>query len=151
MPYFVRPVPFTVLCLTLAALGCGSGLKGKIEGKWKIVSVEGEDSKKNMPPGMDIYPVLDFQPDGVLAISIGSSDPKAAEGFNVLFGKMPSFKYKILSGDEIEVDVTSKETEQSTKGNPVGLNNGKAKVTITGDEMTIAPEKGRTMKLTRIK
>ena len=148
MQLIVRPALLAVALFPFAALGCGSGLKSKIEGKWKVTSMGDEDAKKGMPPNMDMYMVVDFRADGTMAIEFGSSDPKAAEGMKALFGSIPPVKYRVVSNDEIEIyDVPKDE-----KGVMTGFKeNEKAKITVSGDEMTITPEKGKAMKLTRFK
>jgi hypothetical protein len=139
------------VCISTATLGCGSSLKGKIEGKWKVVSVEGEDLTKDMPAKLDLYLYYDFRPDGVLAMGAGSSDPQAADFIKMMMEKAPSCKYKILSGDEVEVSDIPKDMHKTPGGPFAGKDRGKAKVTITGDDMTLTPEEGKTIKLTRIK
>jgi len=144
----VRAACFVVACASAAAIWCGSGLKSKIEGKWKVTSMGDDDAKKGLPPNMDMYMIVDFRADATMAVEFGSSDPKTAEGMKALFSSIPPVKYRVVSNDEIEIyDVPKDE-----KGVMTGLKeNEKAKVTITGDEMTITPAKGKAMKLTRMK
>jgi hypothetical protein len=151
MRSFRHPVCLVAL-LAPFALGCGSGLKGNIEGKWKVVSIEGTDMAKEMLPGT--CPTMEFRPDGVLAPGLeldDQNDPKAAEFLKMVKEDMPTCKYTILSRDEIELSEIP-EKMQSSKGSLFpGKEKGKAKVTITGDDMTFSPEGGKTVKLTRIK
>jgi hypothetical protein len=143
-----RAVCLVVVCASAATLGCGSGLKGKIEGKWKVTAMGDEDAKKGLPPNVDMYMIVDFRADGNMAVEFGSSDPKAADGMKALLGSIPPVKYRVVSNDEIEIyDVPKDE-----KGVMTGFKeNEKAKVAVTGDEMTITPAKGKAMKLTRMK
>jgi hypothetical protein len=148
MRSFRRPVCLVAL-LAPFVVGCGSSLKGKIEGKWKVVSVEGTDMAKEMLP--DTYPTMEFRSDGVLVPGLESNDPNGAEFLKKLNENAPTCKYTILSGDEIELSEIPEKMKDAKGSLFPGKEKGKAKVTINGDEMTFSPEGGKTVKLTRMK
>jgi len=158
MPLAPRKLAFLVLAgLALAAAGCSSNNKGKIEGKWKFVSAPALDATiKELEPAK-AYLYMEFKPDGTMSMGAESSDPQ----FNEIMQKMAStkgektvvsWKYKLLSGDGVEFYDLPKELQEKG-GGVFGKNKDKARtsVKINGDDMTMTDDDGKTGKLTRVK
>ena len=142
MQFVSRKFALVVLAvLALGASGCGSNNKGKIEGKWRIVSTPGEKSVE-LGEG-PIYMYYEFLPDGTTNLGIAATDAKEAPVV------LTSGKYKLLTGDDVEFSGMSE--EGAKKGGLFGKGNkGRLRVKIDGDNMTITGSDG-TMKLTRVK
>lgn len=85
MKFASRGFAFVVLAaLALAATGCGSNNKGKIEGKWKFVSfpekttAKGKDGMAEMGKlGLFLY--MDFAPGGAATLGVGAEKPEMLE------------------------------------------------------------------------
>jgi hypothetical protein len=115
-----RKCAFVLLAaLALAATGCGSNNAGKIEGKWKIVTItRTSDAKaKQVLDGMSalgVYLFMEFKPDGVLEFGIGSDKPGALELVKLMTKGEPlsaTGKYKLLKGDGVDtLTLTDAET-----------------------------------------
>src|SRR5689334_6880343 len=104
----IAPV-LLVACVGLVA-GCGSNNKGKIEGKWKVVSFPEKGGKSTIEDmskqGMYLY--LEFKPDGAMTLALGAEKPEMLElikGFAKAKNQQISWdmKYKLLSGDGVEI------------------------------------------------
>jgi hypothetical protein len=151
MYLFRRPVALTVL-LAPFVLGCGSeDIRGKIEGKWKVVSADGKPLPKDLMSGTDIDLFLDFRPDGTLVRGVSTTNPNSEAAVKLWMTTPASCKYKVLSADEIEVFEVTPDIGMG-KGNPLRLKDKeKVKVLIRGEEMTFTPEESEPVKLTRIK
>src|SRR5262245_61112458 len=115
-----------VLCVAVvfasaAAAGCGSNNKGKIEGKWKLVSMAGD---QNMMKEMEMvkgYMYFDFRPDGTLIVGAESSDPAFQQMIAAAGGKTSlSMKYRLSSGDWVEMYDLPKEMTPGKGGGLFG-------------------------------
>ena len=144
----VRTSALAALALAAALLvGCESNNKGKIEGKWKVVSGTGSSSgeyEKNAKEGVFLY--FEFRPDGTFALGqwIEMGEEKKGIGKEVL-----TAKYKLKSGDTVELTNLPKEL-QGKGGSPFGnRDRARMKITISGNDMTASDDSG-TMKLTKI-
>jgi hypothetical protein len=127
--------------------------KGKILGKWKVVSMTPKDGKEQkLDIGGGLTAILEFTADGNARVGVDASslspelkailekNPEAA----AKFAEMNQVgKYKV-SGDAIEF-VELKNPE----GGPFGKNN-KGKLKFDGDTLTLTGDDG-ILKLTRIK
>jgi hypothetical protein len=149
----VRPAPVAVLCFAFAALGCGSNNKGKIEGKWKAVTFEGQENDMKEMETVGAYLYFDFQPDGSLTLGLDSTNKE----FKALMEKMGqkvswTCKYRLLSGDDVEMYDLPKEMQSGKSGGLFGgKDKARSKITITGDEMTLKDPDGKTGHMTRMK
>lgn len=150
-----RKLAFLALAgLALAVAGCGSNNKGKIEGKWKIVSAPGlGEQEMKMMEAFKMYAYMEFKPDGTMSIGAASTDPemqKMIEGSKD--NKTVTCKYKLLSGDGVEFFDLPKELQEKG-GGMFGKNKDKARtsVKINGDDMTMTDDDGKAGKLTRVK
>jgi hypothetical protein len=126
--------------------------KPKLVGKWKLESFDGQDDDMKAMKALEMYLYFDFADDGSLTIGI---DTTHANGKEMLAksGQQLTWKckYKVLSGEEIEVYDLPKEM-QNGNGGPFGnKDKAKSKVTIKEDEMTMKDPDGKTAKLTRMK
>ncbi|QJW99651.1 hypothetical protein [Frigoriglobus tundricola] len=159
MSYSLRRfAPVVVLACVGLTAGCESNNKGKIEGKWKMVSLPEKVTKDK--GGIDdlaklgMYVYWEFKPDGVLTFGVGADRPETLElvkkgAPNQKF--VWDAKYKLLSGDLVELYDIPKDMQQSGGGGMFGSKDrGRAKVKITGDDMTMTDDTG-TMKLVRTK
>jgi hypothetical protein len=141
--------------LALLAVGCSSNNKGKIEGKWKFVSLPEKAADKGglaelTKAGFYIY--IEFQADGGATFGIGSDKKEADRNKEEEANQQTAWKlkYKLLPGDAVEFYDTPKELQTGTGGGLFG-SKGRAKVTvaINGTEMKITDDDG-TATLTRI-
>lgn len=153
-----RNIAFVLMIgLAFSATGCGSNNKGKIEGKWKLIESPAETNAKTKS-GLErmakqgVYMYLEFKPDGGLTIGIGADKPEVLEIIKAMAPNKQitwDAKYKLLSGDGIEIYDMPKEMQ--SQGGPFSRKDrarGIAK--ITGDEMALSDDEGTT-KLTRMK
>lgn len=147
-----RMVCFVAVCCSAAALGCGSNNKGKIEGKWKAVSFEGQGDDMKAMEALGMYLYFDFAGDGTLTIGLDTTNQEM-KAMLAGGGKPTSWKckYKLLSGDDVEIYDLPKEM-QSGKGGGLfgGKDKARSKITITGDEMTLKDPDGKSGKMTRM-
>ena len=152
----VAPVVL-VVCLGLVA-GCGSNNKGKIEGKWKMVSPPDKgDAKAKADMAkmgeMGMYLFMEFKPDGVFVIGLGADTEEKLNFFKAFApgGKLTwDAKYKLLNGDGVEVYDMPKDLQTGSGGMFGNKDRGRANIKINGDDMTMTDDSGTT-KLTRIK
>jgi hypothetical protein len=135
-----------VLGLALFASGCGvpSNNKGKIEGKWKVVSFPDKLSAEDKA-GFDqmaqegVYFFMEFTSEGV--VTVGFDGPQK------LLDSMKAFthdkqitweaKYKLRAGDEVEFYDLPKEMQANG-----GLLGSKATIQIQGTEMKMTDADG---------
>jgi hypothetical protein len=152
----IRTVAFVLFAgLVLAATGCGaSNNKGKIAGKWQITGgtdMKAEDIK--MMEALKFTPYIEFREDGTGAFGVTSADPEMLKmleqgGEKTAF----PFKYKLNSGDEVELFDLPKELAEKKGGSPFGKKDrAKSNVKITGDNMTIVDDDKKELKLTKMK
>jgi hypothetical protein len=156
MRSFVRTTSFVVVCLSLSALGCGSNNKGKIEGKWKIVSATGQEQEMKQLAEMNGYMYMEFKADGVLAIGFEMTDPAMKKMIEAAAPGKTSFalKYRLLSGDDVEFYDMPKEMQDQKGGGGLfggGKDKAKTKIKIDGDNMTMTDSDGKSGTLTRVK
>jgi hypothetical protein len=146
-----RRFAFLVLAgFALVAAGCGSNNKGKIEGKWKLVSAPGMEEKDvKMLDAFGAYVYFEFTPDGKVNVGADFKDPQMKEAMAKSDQKMgASGTYKLLSGDDVEFSgLNDKKTSGGLFG---GGDKSKVKVKIEGDNMTITGSDG-TGKFVRVK
>ncbi len=145
MPSFVRLL--AVGLLVVAASGCGgSNNKGKIEGRWKFVSVGDRPADAPLQNAS-----LLFREDG--SVTLERDGPTPAPDSKV---QPPRWKYKLLAGDDADFyDLPADATERFGF---FPAKNGVCRVTIkieskTGGkyedrEMTLTDASGQTLKLT---
>jgi hypothetical protein len=153
-----RPLVMIAVCgLAMLCTACGaSNNKGKIEGKWKMVSGPGFDEQAKMFEMLKAYFYFDFKPEGTLALGLEMSDPEMKKMFEGKVGaEKTSFtcKYKLLKGDAIEIYDLPKEMQKEGGGGLFGRNKDKARtnVKINGDNMTMTDEDGKSFQLSRVK
>ena len=153
-----RKVAFVVLAaFALVATGCGSNNKGKIVGKWKMVGgggMKADDAK--MMEMLGIYVYFDFKDDGTLQFGAGANDPKMNDMLKDKGEtKVASMKYKLLSGDAVEIYDIPKDMQDKEGGGPFGKKDrARGNIKIDGDNMTISDDdklKTDPVKLTRVK
>ncbi|MFO0824103.1 MAG: hypothetical protein U0792_13485 [Gemmataceae bacterium] len=158
MVFKTRQFAIVILAgLTLVAAGCGSNNAGKIEGKWKIVSAPGlEDTNKQLEQ-VKAYLYMEFRPDGTMSMGADFEDPamkEIVEKFAAKSGEKTSFswKYKLLTGDNVEFyDLPKELQEKGTGGLFGGKDKARTSVKIDGDNMTMTDSDGKTGKFVRIK
>lgn len=150
-----RPLAFLTACtLALLCTACGSNNKGKIEGKWKFVSLPSQDEKSKQDleqlTQLGVYLYLDFKPDGMMTMALGADNPQVLDRMKM---GVPNQKiswdarYKLLSGDKVELyDVKDEELRKAFKGEKA-----RSDFMIAGDDMTIKDPDGAIVKLTRLK
>jgi hypothetical protein len=150
-----RSLMLFVVGVALFCTGCGSNNKGKIVGKWKVVSATGEsDNSFKQMEQMKISLFFDFKDDNSVSMSVESTEerPKGAkQEVNSLFSF--NFKYKLLSGDMVEFYDLPKDLQQKGGGGLFGSgtkDRGREKIKISGDNMTIIEDK-INMTLVRVK
>lgn len=154
-----RKFAFVLLAaVAIFATGCGSSNnKGKIVGKWKITGGGGikEDEVKMMEAfGVSMF--LEFKDDGSVTMGAHSSNPEFQKALESGKEKTSfSFKYKLGSGDTVELYDLPKEMQDKKGGNPFGSKDkAKALVKIDGDNMTISDDdtlKANPLKLSKMK
>jgi hypothetical protein len=147
-----------VFGLALLCSACSSDNKGKIEGKWKFTEMPGMDAQAkqglDMMDKLGIYLYMEFKPDNTLTLGLGSDKPEAMEFFKGLAkGQQTTWtaKYKLLTGDGVEVYDIPKEMQEQGGGPFAKKDRARSQVKIDGDTMTITDEDGKTGKLARIK
>src|SRR5262245_31017302 len=89
--------------LVLSATGCSSNNKGKIEGKWKLVTYQGmEDfNKVSKETGLVMY--FEFEANGTFALGFDAEDNAFLEAIKAKSGGTRfTAKYRLLSGDGVE-------------------------------------------------
>lgn len=137
---------FAMLCTACGA----SNNKGKIVGKWKMVAGPGISEMIGTLESADVYFFLDFKNDGTMAMGIESSDPKIRKNLAKLEKSSMVCKYRLLSGDGIEVyDVPEGYGVTGLPGGG-GKDSSRSQVTINGDLMLLKDETS-THQLIRIK
>lgn len=129
----LRKVALLVVCgVALVATACSSNNKGKIEGKWKATSIP--DMPAGVPAGA-VQMVMEFTADGKMVMNMELLGTKQ---------EVMSADYSLGSGDWVFF-TNMKPTPKD------GKTKSKDKITITGDNLTIDDEKGKTMSFTRVK
>ena len=126
--------------------------RGKIVGKWKIVSMTEKNGKEQKMEFMGMSAFLDFTADGNVKVGLDTSGMPAEfkqkmEADKDALAKMSETKqvgkYKV-SGDTIEfIDM------EEGGDSPFGKNN-KGKLAFDGDNLTISGDDG-SVKLTKMK
>jgi hypothetical protein len=151
MRFASRKIALAVLFgFALAAAGCGSNNKGKIEGKWKIVSMpekaQGGKNEFAEMAKLGIYVYMEFRPDGTATFGVGADKPEMmdlmAKGAG---GKKLSWdlKYKLLSGDGVEFYDLPKDLQTEGGGGLFGKKDrARANVKISGDQMKMTDDEG---------
>jgi hypothetical protein len=148
-----RVTLFFVCCLALLCNACSSNNKGKIEGKWKIVSGPGFDA--NTAKQLDIikmYVYIEFKSDNTLTIGADTTDQnfkkqvaEAAKSFS------KGCKYRLKSGDIVEFYDIPKEMQEKGNGGLFGnKDRARPRIRIDGDNMTMTDDSGQ-MNLVRLK
>ena len=157
---FRRTVLLVLAGLALTAAGCGSNNKGKIEGTWKVTELPASSAGKSKDEyaqmsKMGMYMQMEFKPDGTLTIGLGADKPETLDMVKLFAqGKPTSWdgKYKLLSGDGVELyDLPKEMQEKGGEGLFKGKDRAKVAVKIDGDSMTMTGDDGETVKLTRVK
>jgi hypothetical protein len=136
--------------LAVTLTGCSSSNKGKIEGKWKVVSGPGLDAQIKEMEQLKAYMYFDFRGDGSLTIGAESSDP-AIQELAAKNGKTVTCKYKLRGGESVEFYDLPPEMKQGGGGLFGGKDKARTNVTINGDSMTMKDSDGSTAKLTKVK
>jgi hypothetical protein len=139
--------------LALAAVGCGSNNKGKIVGKWRLDSGGGmtEPVLKQLAE-QEGYAFFEFKDDGTMTMGFGSTDPQKQEALDKL--TLGSCKYKLGTGDAVELYDLSKSMRDDEGGSPFGKEDrAKGAIKIDGDTMTlvVGANSEDLLKLTRLK
>jgi hypothetical protein len=143
--------------LVLAALalvvvlgaGCGSSNKGKIEGRWKLVSLPNQSKP---PEDRKVYTYFEFKPDGAFEVG-ATSDPDPGEkdskpeDRSIVLAKA---KYRLQGGDYVEIYDLPKELQDKGGGVFGGKDKVRIKIKISGDNMDLTDAEG-TAKLVRVK
>jgi hypothetical protein len=134
--------------LVVFAVGCGgSNNKGKIEGRWQVVSAPADVPKLNGT-------FLVFRDDGTVKL-----EGSVQESVFGTPGKPPGWKYKLLAGDAADFyDLPADATERfgffpATRGvSRVTINiDPKADGKYEGREMTLTDAAGKTLRLTWVR
>ena len=142
-----RPAAFCVFAIALVLSSCSSNNKGKIEGKWKMVSGSKQDANMEQLKGMGVTMAFEFKPDGTFGVDLVPLDDKpeskaaAMMASTGLKGKEFTGKYTLASGDKVNFSGAK------------DMFNGKAatsNISITGDAMTMKDPDGTTLQLVRI-
>ena len=102
---FRLPVVVAVCGLALLLAGCSSNNKGKIEGKWKVVSMPKTDADLEKVLAMGVAMVVEFRADNTLHFSFVAEKPEA-EAMAKLLTSQPgaqkmSGQYSLGSGDTV--------------------------------------------------
>ncbi len=143
-----RSFAFLVLAsATLFATGCSSNNKGKIEGKWKLVSAPGLDPSIKVLEMGKAYIYFEFKPDGTVESGPAiEGDEKNEELLKAGESTKKTGNYKLKAGNKVEF------TGPEDKGGGFFGKSGKEyfEVAIDGDTMTITGSDGN-MKLVRVK
>ena len=150
MRFSARPFALIALCgIALACTACGSRNKGKIEGKWKLVSAPGTDEKKFAEADqLGMYMYFEFTPDGSVNLGLGSTKADEKNGQAGLV--MGAGKYKLLSGHKVEFSGMSGDGKKDGGGLFGKGDKSVNEVKIDGDNMTITGSDG-TGKFVRVK
>lgn len=156
-----RKYAFVLLAgLAFVAAGCGSNNKGKIVGKWKITGGGGiKDEELKMMETFGVNMILDFRDDGTIAMAVQSNNPDFQKAMEASKDKTSfTFKYRLGSGDVVELYDLPKELQEKDKKGGPGLfgskDRAKAIIKIEGDNMTISDDdtlKSNPLKLTKMK
>ncbi len=143
------------LALAFAAVGCSSNNKGKIEGRWKIVSLpaktqNGKDELAQMAK-MGMYVYMEFRKDGTMTFGVGADKKELLDMVKAMApNKQLTWdgKYKLSSGDNVELYDLPKDFQGG--GGLFGkADRAKVKVAIKGDEMKMTDKDG-TATLTKV-
>ncbi|MBN9119993.1 MAG: hypothetical protein J0I06_12660 [Planctomycetes bacterium] len=154
-----RKVAFVLLAaLAITATGCGSNNKGKIEGKWKVVSFPEKTSEKNKNDvaemgKLGIYVYMEFKPEGAFVFGVGAEKQEMLDMMKALAPNQKTTwdaKYKLLSGDGVEIYDLPKDMQKEGSGLFGNKDRARVKVVINGDEMKMTDDDG-TATLTKIK
>lgn len=158
-----RKCAFALLAgFALIATGCGgaSNNAGKIVGKWQITGGPGmKGDEMKMMEMMKITPYFEFKADGTAGFGISAADAMFKKMIEEKAGGVTNvtFKYKLLSGDGVELYDLPKELTEK-KGGGGGMfgkkDRARANVKIDGDSMSISDDdelKTSPMTLTRMK
>ncbi|HEY1191833.1 MAG TPA: hypothetical protein VGE74_29650 [Gemmata sp.] len=100
-----------------------------------------------------VFMHLEFKPNGVLTIGIGANKPELLE---LIKATAPDkkiawdAKYKLLSGDGVELYDLPKDMQSGGSGLFGKSNRGRVVIKIVGDDMTMTDQQG-TGRLTRMK
>jgi hypothetical protein len=157
---FRRTAVLALAGLTLAVAGCGSNNTGKIEGKWKVTDLGSGATAKSKEEyaqmsKMGLHLVMEFKPDGMLTLGVGADKPETLDFVKMLAGGKPTSwdaKYKLLSGDGVELfDLPKEMQEKGAEGVFGKKDRSRVNVKIDGDQMTITGDDGKAMNLTRVK
>jgi hypothetical protein len=146
----IRKITFLAFAgFVLFAAGCGSANKGKIVGKWKLVSAPGMEEQGKMMEMMKAYIYFEFKADNTIAVGLEITDPQMKEMFKGEGGTVvASGSYTLKTGNKVEMNITGKDK----KGGTGLFKNEKTlvEIKIDGDNMTITGSDG-TGTLTRVK
>ena len=151
----MRPTRLAFLALfagmAVLAAGCGkSNNEGKIQGKWKIEYAPGFDQNTvKQLAAMQTYAYIEFGKD-TCTIGVYSDNPDVLKGLAQSGEKSTiTCKYKLLSGDGLEMYDLPPELKQMGTGGKA--DRARTKVKIDGDTMTMTDDDGKQGKLTRVK
>lgn len=157
MPTASRTLALVALFgLALAAAGCGSNNKGKIEGRWKIVSLpekvqKGKNDMAEMAK-MGLYVYMEFRPDGTATFGVGADKQEMMDLIKMAAPNQKvtwDAKYKLRSGDGVELYDLPKDIQSGGGGLFGNKDRARVKVKINGNEMKMTDEDG-TATLTKI-
>ena len=153
-----RPLAIALLAaFALTSLGCESNNKGKIEGKWKLVSIpdnvkQGKDEMTEMAKA-GVYVYMEFKPDGMAVFGVGADKQETLDFIKAAApGQKTAWdlKYKLLPGDSVEFYDLPKDLREKVTGGLFGSKDrGRVTVRIAGNEMQMTDEDG-TATLTKI-
>ena len=102
---------------------------------------------------MGMYLYVEFNPDGTMSMGATSDDPQKEKMIAGAGQKTSmSWKYRLLSGENVEFYDLPKELQEKG-GGLFGKNKEKArtKISISGDNMTMTDDDGKSGRLTRVK
>ena len=161
MQRVARPLALVVIAAAaLVVAGCGkSNNEGKIVGKWRFTEipggVEGADEMK-MLEAFGVYVYFEFKQGGVFEMGLGEEKPGTIANLQKMGGggggpTSVTAKYKLLSGDGVELYDLPKEMQEQGGGLFGGTKDrARAKIKIDGDVMSVTDDDGKTGKLTRV-
>lgn len=152
-----RFAPLLLLAGVALVAGCGSNNKGKIIGRWQIVSTPGNNDVLKQLEGFGGYAYFDFNDDGTFATGIAKKNPTPEEKAQEKSYQGMTATFRLFDGNDVEIS----RTDKSGQGLPGLLGGSKpqgrlkfdqerVKIEIVGDTMKMTGSEG-TAELTRVK
>lgn len=149
LPHLRTPAVAVVCSVALLLSSCGgpSNNKGKIDGRWKMVSASKQDPNMAALKQAGVAMGFEYKPDGTFSVFFveDNNTPQAKLATqlanNELKGKDFSGQYTLASGDRVNY-TGAKDMFNGKKAT--------SNVTISGDNMTMKDPDGTTMQLVRV-